>query len=169
MDSTVELLFRYSEKDFVRAMRAHYAQRLRLWLDIPVTVLTATFGIYLWRSTEPRWYGMAALGISVIFAMMLVAAFCIIPPMIFRREAKFRDEYELTFSPDDIHFRTAHIDSRLQWSTYSHALVDSHSFVLYYGAAFTVIPKRVFQNAQQQRTFEQLLFQKVPKIVRKDQ
>jgi hypothetical protein len=112
---------------------------------------------------------MALLGLSGTFALMLITAFGIIPSVIFRRETKFRDEYALTFSPDGIHFRTSHIDSQIQWGMYSRALVDSHSFVLYYGArSFTVIPKRVFQSSEQQTTFEQLLAQKVPKIIKKD-
>jgi len=169
MESTVSLQFRYSEQDFVRAMRAHYASRLRLRLDIIITVVTAAVGIYFLRSPDSRWYGMTFVGVSTIFALILIAAFVIIPPLVFRREAKFRDEYSLTFSPEVIHFRTAHIDSQLQWSTYSQALVDAHSFVLYYGGgSFTVIPKRVFQNAEQQRLFEQLLSQKIPKIVKKN-
>jgi len=41
---------------------------------------------------------------------------------------------------------------------YSRALVDAHSFVLYYGSrSFTVIPKRVFPTAEQQQAFEKLL------------
>jgi hypothetical protein len=35
---TVNLSFRYAEQDYVRAMRAHYASRLRLPLDIAVIV-----------------------------------------------------------------------------------------------------------------------------------
>jgi hypothetical protein len=82
---------------------------------------------------------------------LLLTAFSIIPYVVFRREAKFRDEYALAFSSDGIHFRTAYIDSQLEWGIYSRALVDSHSFVLYYGArSFTVIPKRVFQISEQQ-------------------
>ena len=165
MDSAVRLQFRYSEEDFVRAMRAHYASRLRLRLDIAVTVSMALIGVYLWRPPESHWYGMALVGISGIFALVLIMAFGIVPQLRFRRESKFRDEYALTFSSEGIHFHTDHIDSQLQWSMYSRALVDSHSFVLYYGAhSFTVIPKRVFQSSEQQVRFEQLLAQNVPKI-----
>jgi len=40
--------------------------------------------------------------------------------------------------------------------------------VLYYGSrTFTVIPKRVFQNAEQHAAFDQLVTQHVPVIVRK--
>jgi len=100
---------------------------------------------------------------------MLIAVFTIIPPLAFRREPKFRDDYALTFSPEGIHFRTAHIDSRLQWSLYSRALIDAHSYILYYGSRqFTVLPKRIFQSAEQQQAFEQLLTQHVSQIVRRD-
>jgi len=165
---TVELVFRYSERDYVRAMRAHYALRLRLRLDITVAVVAAPLGVYLWHSPESRWYGMALVSVSAVFTLLLIAAFGIIPHLAFRREMKFRDEYTLAFSPDGIRFHTEHIESQLQWSLYSHALVTADSYILYYGeAVFSLIPKRVFQNAEQQAVFEELLSQKVPRIVRK--
>ena len=99
---------------------------------------------------------------------MLVAAFIVIPSLAFRREPKFRDEYSLTFSHESIHFKTAHIDSVIQWSMYSRALIDAHSYVLYYGTgSISVIPKRAFRNVDQQMAFEQLLVQHVPKIIPK--
>jgi hypothetical protein len=167
-NSTVSLSFRYSESDYVRALRTHYASYLRLWLDLIVVVVGGISGAYLWRS--PGWHllGMAFVGVSAIFALMLLAAFVIIPPLAFRREPKFRDEYSLTFSGEGIHFKTAHIDSRLQWGMYLSALVDAHSYVLYYGTrTFTVIPKRIFQSAEQKSAFEELLVAHVPKIVTK--
>ena len=89
--------------------------------------------------------------------------------MAFRSQAKFRDDYSLTFSQDGIHFRTAHIDSQLQWGLYSKALIDAHSYVLYYGSRqFTVIPKRVFQSDDQQQSFERLVTQHVSQVVRRD-
>jgi hypothetical protein len=168
MNSTVSLSFRYLERDYVRALRAHYASRLRLPLDIAVVVVLTGIGAYLWRSADLHWLGLACVVLAGAFAAMLIAAFTVIPSFVFRREPKFRDEYALTFSQDGIHFRTAHIDSQLQWSMYSRALVDAHSYVLYYGARqFTVIPKRVLQTSEDQETFEQLLTEHVPQIVRR--
>jgi hypothetical protein len=133
-----------------------------------MAVVLAAVGAYFWRSPSSRWFGVILVGASAAFALILVAAFVIIPPLAFRREPKFRDDYSLTFSQEGIRFRTVHVDSQLQWSLYSGALVDAYSYVLYYGSrSFTVIPKRVFQSAEQQRAFEQLLAQHVPKIVTK--
>lgn len=164
----VSLRFRYSETDYVRAMRAHYRTVLRLWLDIPSIAAFILLGIYLWHSAELHWLSIASFVVSGAFALMLVAAFVIIPPLVFRREPKFGDEYSLTFSPECIHFKTMHFDSRLEWSTYSRVLVDRYSYVLYYGLrSVSVIPKRVFQSPEQQATFERLLAEHVPTIIRK--
>jgi YcxB-like protein len=169
MNSTINLSFRYAERDYVRALRAHYASHLRLRLDIAVTVFLAGSGVYLWRSPSGHWLGLACIVIAIAFGLMLVAAFTIIPSLAFRREPKFRDDYSLTFSPEGIHFCTAHIDSQLQWSIYSRVLIDAHSYILYYGSRqFTVLPKRVFQSVEQQQAFEQLLTDHVSPIMRRD-
>lgn len=169
MNSTVNLSFRYIETDYVRALRAHYASHLRLRLDVFVVVALIGVGVYLWQSPSSHIIGVVCVSLAVLFGLMLIAAFTVIPPLAFRREPKFRDEYSLAFSPEGIHFRTAHIDSQLQWSMYSRALIDAHSYVLYYATRqFTVIPKRVFQSAEQQQAFESLLTHHVSEIVRRD-
>ena len=168
MSETVNLAFRYSETDYVRALRADYASRLRLRLDIVAAIVLAALAAYSWHSPDYHWLSVVSVVASLALVLILFAAFVVIPPLAFRREPKFRDDYSLTFSQEGIHFRTAHIDSQLQWNLYSRALVDGHSYVLYYGSRqFSVIPKRVLQSAEQQQTFEQLLTQHVPKIVRR--
>ena len=169
MNSPINLSFRYAENDYVRAMRAHYASQLRLPLDILVIIVLIGVGAYLWRSPSLHWLAVAGISLAVVFALMLIAAFRVIPTVAFRREPKFRDDYSLAFSPEGIHFRTAHIDSQLQWSMYSRVLIDAHSYVLYYGSRqFTVIPKRVFQSADQRQAFEQMLTERSSNIVRRD-
>src|SRR5580700_3484126 len=86
----VTLVFRYSQLDYVRAMRSHYATRLRLPMDIVAIMVMAGLGVYLWHSgSEP--YGIALLCLVCLFSLMLIAAFTIIPPVAFRHEPKFRD------------------------------------------------------------------------------
>ena len=168
MNSTIKLSFRYVESDYVRAQRAHHGTRLRLRLDIALTVVLAGVGAGIWHVPELHWLGLTSVVISVGFALMLVTVFMVIPRLVFRSEPKFRDEYSVTFSPEGIHFRTAHIDSQLQWSVYSRALIDADSYLLYYGVRqFSVIPKRVFQSVEQQQAFEQLLTEHVSQIVRR--
>jgi len=169
MNSSIHLSFHYLESDYVRALRAHFASILHPRLDLAIAVVSAGLGVYLWQSPATHGLGAVCVIVAVVFILMLVAAFWVIPPLAFRREPKFRDEYSLTFSSDGIHFRTAHIDSQLQWAIYSRALVTAHSYVLYHGSRqFSVIPRRVFQSSEQQQAFEQLLTQHIPQILRRD-
>jgi hypothetical protein len=168
MNEAISLSFRYSKSDIEHAMRSHYAFRMRPRLDIVMAIVLALVGAYLWRSPDSHWFGVFCLGASAVFILFLFAAFVIVPAFAFRLEPKYHDDYSLTFSPEGIHFRTVHVDSQLQWSLYSRAIVDAYSYILYYGSrTFTVIPKRVLQSPEQQVAFEQMLGQHVPKIVRK--
>ncbi|MFY9562069.1 MAG: YcxB family protein [Terriglobales bacterium] len=122
--------------------------------------------LILWRSPSSHWFGVAAVGVAVAFGLILLFVFFIIPPLAFRHQPKFRDDYSLTFSPEGIHFHTAHIDSRLEWKIYSRVLADAHCYILYWGSqTFTIIPKRVFQSAEQQKAFDQLIAEHVSKAV----
>ena len=165
--STVRFSFRYSELDYVRAVRAYNLARFRIWLDIIVVVLAGAGAFYLWQFPSLHWISITFLGVLGIFGLGLVASFTVIPPMVFRRDRKLRDNYTVTCSREGIRFESAHVDSLIQWSSYSEALIDSYSYVLKYGKSFTAIPKRVFQNELQKKQFEELLMAHIPQIVRK--
>ena len=132
---TVNLSFRYAEQDYVRALRAHYAGRLRLPLDIAAIVGVAVIGAYEWRSGS-HGAGIISFCLSGVLALMLVAAFAVIPSIAFRKQLKFRDEYSLSFSPEGIHFQTTHIRLRPQmghvhvgtgiWLFYATSAVAGH-------------------------------------------
>lgn len=161
MDTDIRLSFRYTEQDYVRGFRTHFRTRLRLGLDLFVVVALCAIGIYLWPSVE----GIVAVAVSLTFLLMLLAGFFVIPRWVFRREPKFRDEYTLTFSSEGIHFRTAHIDSQLQWNLYFRAIVGPHSYLLYYGSTqYSIIPKRVFRSVEERRQFEEMIARHIPKI-----
>lgn len=149
-------------------MRLHYTSVMRVRLDIVFAIGLVSAGCYLLRSPDSHWFGVFALCASAALALMLFAAFLVLPLLAFRLEPKYRDEYSLVFSPEGIHFRTVHIDSQLAWSIYSRALIDGYSYILYYGSStFTVIPKRVFQSSEEQSAFERILRQHISKIVKK--
>jgi hypothetical protein len=99
--------FRYAEQYYVRVLRAHYAGRLRLPFDIAAIVVAAIIGAYEWRSGSHVFRIISPCS-SGVLALMLVAAFALIPSIAFRRQPAFRDEYSLSFSPEGIHFRTTH-------------------------------------------------------------
>jgi hypothetical protein len=168
VNTPINLSFRYTESDYARALRAHYATHLRLLTDIASIAVVAAGGAYLWGLPGQHWLGVACVVVAAVFALLLIAAFTIVPKWAFRREPKFLDDYSLTFSPDGIHFRTAHMDSQLKWDMYSRAVIDASSYVLYYGTHhFTVIPRRAFLDEGQRQAFDQMLERHIPRITRR--
>jgi len=152
----------------VQAMRAHYSSVLRPRLDGTLAVLLLAVGIYCWRAPDLRWFGIFSFGASSVLILILIVAFGLNPYLVFYRQPRYRDDYLLTFSENGIYFRTAHVDSQLEWSLYSRALVNTHSYLLYYGSrTFTIVPKRVFQNQEQRTAFDNLLSKNVARVVRK--
>lgn len=164
----IRLTFRYTEQDVVRGYRLHFRHKLRLKTDIAVIIAAVLLGVYLWSSLESHGYAIVMFCCSTILAILLFAAFFIIPSRQYRREPKYRNEYSLVFSPDRIQFHTIHIDSNIEWSMYTHAFVDANSYNLYYGnSSLSIIPTRVFESPEQKNSFDQLLSKKIPKISRK--
>jgi len=146
-------------------MRAHYSSVLRPRLDGTLAILLLAVGIYCLHS-DLRSFGLFSFCASAVLILILTVAFALNPYLAFRQQPKYRDDYLLTFSENGIHFQTAHVDSQLEWSLYSHALVNTHSYLLYYGSrTFTIVPKRVFQNQEQRVAFDNLLSKNVARIL----
>lgn len=167
MPDPFELSFRYTEEDYIRAFHLHFKRKLRPKTDLTVSVIAAGAGIYFLRDDGLRWLGISVIIVSTLFLLIFTAAFLFVPRFVFRREKKFRDAYQLQFSPEVIRFKTASIDSELKWELYTNVLEDRHTYLLYYGhGAFTVIPKRVFSNAAQREAFDALLTRSIKAVVR---
>jgi hypothetical protein len=77
---TIDLRFRYTQRDYVRAMRAHYASTLRLRADILTIVVTSAVGTYFWRSPTLHLMGIWLIATSLALTLILATAFLIIPP-----------------------------------------------------------------------------------------
>ncbi|MGI8788109.1 MAG: YcxB family protein [Pyrinomonadaceae bacterium] len=96
--------------------------------------------------------------------MLLInfVAYFVAPHLRFRREPKLHDEYFLKFSEDGIVFKTADIDSNLQWSLYDKVWETEKFYFLFYGRnTFTLIPKRAFESREQKAVFKSMLRRKI--------
>ena len=75
MDSTIRISFRYAEQDYVRAMRAHYATRINVKLDVAVAIGAALLGTCLWQFLDSPYLGVGLMCLSIIFTVMLLGVF----------------------------------------------------------------------------------------------
>ena len=95
------------------------ASRLRLRLDIVVAIGLSGIGAYLWRSPGLHWLGVGCVVVSSLFAIILVAAFTIIPrftPLVVPARLALRPSLILFSSPN-----TADLHATFQQTCYGHA------------------------------------------------
>jgi hypothetical protein len=163
MSASIELRFRYEQVDYVRAMRLHLSRRMRLRLDVTMAIVLGVVGASLLAVAGPSWPGLLASAGSVSFLGLIGLAHFVVPVLAYRQQPKLHDEYQLDFAAAGIHFKTASIDSTIEWKLYRELLSDEHTHLLLYGKnGFTAVPRRVFSGPEQDAAFVALVRAAMP-------
>jgi hypothetical protein len=151
-------------KDHLEAQRMFYKESFLSKADKVVAVLLFVVGAYSVSAVGLRWWTVIWFPLAVMEWFNLLTLDRLRTRIWFRRNPKFREEYCLTFSRESIHFKTAAIDSTLQWSHYERVMESSMLFLLMYGKGlYTLIPKRCFHSDDELNAFRVLLKEKIPR------
>lgn len=144
--------------DHIQAQRILYRRGIMAKLDKVVAVLLFGFGIYCLAFVGLRWWTMIWFPLAVAEWFNLLSLTQWRTKINFRRNPKFREEYHLTFSRESIHFKTALLDSTLQWTHYERVIESPDLFLLMYGKdLYTLIPKRCFKSNEDMDAFRTLV------------
>ena len=155
--------FQYTKAEYARALWMHSKQNMRSKLDAPLSVLALFFGGYLLIEGQTLW-GSLILGVVGLFVLFYIIARYIIPAYVYKYSVADKGEYSFEFTQDGIHFTATNIDSQLDWSLFTHVVVGTEHYLLYYGKhQYVIIPRRIFKSPSLLDEFDQLLQQKIPK------
>ena len=149
-------------QDHLEARRILYRQGTMAKVDKGVALLLFGFGLCLVFFVGLRWWTVVwfPLAIAEWFDLLTLSRWR--TKLEFQRNPKYQEEYQLTFTPQRIHFRTASIDATLQWTHYEQVIESQNLFLLMYGKAlYTLIPKRCFHSSEEVDRFRTLLTQMV--------
>lgn len=148
--------------DHLEAQRVLYQRGVMAKLDKVVAALLFGFGIYSVFSVGAHWWTLIWFPLAVAEWFDLLSLQRWRTKIWFQRNPKFREEYHLTFSRENIHFKTTSLDSTLQWTHYERVIESPDLFLLMYGKGlYTLIPKRCFASSEEISTFRALLDQSI--------
>jgi hypothetical protein len=155
----IQIEFDHRLGEHLRARRLFY--RHRSWFakaDRVVAVLLALFGVTLIALAGLRWWTAIWLVIAPIEWFNLLSIEPLVVRYQFRRSPKFLAPTSLSFSREQIHYRTGSIDSTLRWDLFDGLLEDEELFLLVYRAprSYAVIPRRAFASPAEQSDFREL-------------
>lgn len=144
------------------AMRRHYRSILHPRLDVAVAIVVIGLGCYLAYCGSSRVIGPLAIAAGAVLLMIVSFAWFLLPRHLYASQPKLKQGYRLVFSDTEILFRTAGIESKLDWSIYEKWLADDEFYILYYGKrSLTIIPRRAFPDDSADRAFQELVGRKI--------
>jgi hypothetical protein len=160
----MKLVFKYSEKEFIRAMNQSYGDSKRILVDSIIGIALLVFGIYQYMNGANEFFTAFLIIISILFLFILLARVVIVPRVIYKREPKYKEEYQLEFAEDEIHFTAGALKSSIPWSFYK-AMKETKEFIylVYSKRGFAIIPKRIFRTEEEISTFRSLITRKISK------
>jgi hypothetical protein len=149
-------------KDHLEAQRVLYSKGVLARLDKVVAALLFGFGIYCVIIVGLRWWTIIWFPLAVAEWFNLLSLSRWRTKIEFRRNPKFREAYHLTFSRENIHFKTISLDSTLQWTHYERVVESPELFLLMYSKGlYTLIPKRCFHSKEEIDAFRALVNQAI--------
>ncbi len=160
--NSISISFVNELKDHIEAQRVLYSKGVMAKLDKIVAVLLFGFGVYCLAFVGLRWWTVIWFPLAVAEWFDLLSLTRWRTKIDFQRNPKFREEYHLTFSRENIHFKTTSLDSTLQWTHYERVVESPDLFLLMYGKGlYTLIPKRCFSSNEEMEAFRALVNQTI--------
>ncbi|MFC4777324.1 YcxB family protein [Paenibacillus sp. GCM10023252] len=148
--------FKYSKEEYVKAMRESYDDSK--FIDLLVAVGLLSLGIYLSFTDSYELFSAIFIVISLVYIFMIFSKYFILPTIVYNREPKFKEDYELSFLENEILFKAGAMNSTIPWSYYfDYKQSKDFIFLKYAKERYTVIPKRIFKNDEEAKEFIDLL------------
>lgn len=139
----IEVSYRPQLKDVLHAARVAEGETWKTASRVTAAILCLC-GVWFVFWGFPRW-AVLWFGLAVAEWFNLLPLSVLVAYLEFKRNPKYRQQYDLILSPEGLSFRTDTVSSELKWEHYSRFGETKTAFVLSYGPGVpTVIPKAAF-------------------------
>jgi len=144
--------------DHLSAERLYYQSTFWSKGDKVVAVVLSLVGVFWITVVGIRWWTLVWFPLAIAEWFSWLDPYRFRVRFFFRRNPKFLETCQLTFSDAGIHFKTKSIESDIAWTHYHRMLENQSVILLLYGTwMYTVIPTRAFRNSGQLAALRSLL------------
>jgi hypothetical protein len=154
--------FGYDKKQVIQALRYHFITRTEIKiLLIMVNVFTIVSAVLLYMHLiQP----LAFLAFSVLWFILIVAVWRILPLSIYKKNETFRDHFSMNLNDAEVVLATSRGAHAWQWKDFSSFVESPFFFHLYFNSrSFFLVPKEAFRNILELQEARQLLREKIRK------
>lgn len=155
---TVALHFKYTKAEYVKAEQQYlFASKTITKPSIVILALYLLFSFWYLSYASFHVFSIFCFAMAVLVSVTGCVVYFFMPGYKFKQTSKYHEEYHLTFSKDNIHFKTPTIHSNLKWDVYAEIWEsDTFYFLIQAPRLYTLIPKRAFENLASRQSFEAL-------------
>jgi hypothetical protein len=158
--------FGYEKGQVIQALRYHFISRpeIRIMLILVNVFAIASLILYLSKKIEPFAFMMG----SVLWVVLMISYWFILPGMVYRRAATFKDHFNMSFQEDGFTLGHQKGSRSWPWNALSTVKESPHFFHLYFDSrSFFLVPKSGCRNKDEVYELRHLLFDKVNKKQKK--
>ena len=154
--SVMTIHFGYDKKQVVQALRYHFLTRPEIRVLLIVvnlfTILSAT--LLYFHKIQP----LSFLTFSVLWFLLLVTVWKILPASIYKKSFTFRDQFTMNLEDREVQLETTRGVNAWQWADFSAFLESPYFFHLYFNSrSFFLVPKDAFKDIIELQKARELL------------
>ena len=153
--------FSYNKKQVLQALRYHFLSKreIRLMIILVNVFAIASATLFYFKKILP----FAFLVSSFLWIVLMITFWFILPMMVYRKAATFRDHFTMDFEDHGFSLGNERGSRSWDWKALKSYLETPHFFHLYFDStSFFLVPKIAFSEDQRSEMRE-LLREKVNK------
>ena len=153
--------FSYDKKQVIQALRYHFISKreIRLMIILVNVFAIASAALFYFKKILP----FAFLVSSFLWIVLMVTFWFILPFMVYRRAATFKDHFTMNFEDNGFSLGNERGSRSWEWKSLSTYVETPNFFHLYFDAtSFFLVPKIAFSD-DQRHEMRDLLRAKVKK------
>ena len=145
----ISQFFTYNKSKSIQALRYHFITRREIKvMMILVNVFAITSAaLFFFRKISP----LAFLISSVLWFFLMIVFWFVLPRMIYRRSATFKDRFQAILSNKEFRIENDRGGRSWPWEEFSTWMESPYFFHLYFNSrSFFIIPKEAFEGDEEQ-------------------
>jgi len=154
--------FTYDKKQVVQALRYHFLSKLeiRLMIILVNVFALASAVLFYFKKILP----FAFLVGSLLWFILMIAFWFILPGTVYRRNATFRDHFTMDFDDSNFTVGNERGSRSWPWSALCNFLETPHFFHLYFdNRSFFLVPKNALANTDEVYELRQIFKARISK------
>ena len=152
--------FEYNKQQVLQALRYHFLSRkeIRLMIILVNVFALVSAALFYTKKILPN----AFLVGSFLWFVLMITFWFILPGMVYRRAATFKDHFTMNFEDSGFSLGNERGSRSWSWEKIKRLLETPHFFHLYFDTtSFFLVPKAAFSD-EERTEFRALLKTKVP-------